>query len=275
MEDEYFVADGGRFAAVFDGHGGGGVSTHLKRHLHNHFTRASAQKHWEEDDRVKQPSLACQVAALRSAFHQVEDDVLQDDTLKYQGSTAVAVVLHESEEGHRTLLSANVGDSRAILSRRGRALDLTRDHKPNEEREKARILSMGETIEWDRFAKVHRVRNLSLSRAIGDRYAKPVVSGEVEIKHFPVVDDGDEFILLASDGLWDVMTSQDVVSYVHNHMEKELKRQPPGAHDQEHYRLVLRRNMAKFIAREAVRRGSGDNVCVLIVWLNDIHKSES
>ena len=278
MEDEYFVGDGGRFAAVFDGHGGGGVSGWLRSKLYTLLHKHLKETHWEEqesDEDNRKPSLSAYVAALRKAFSQVEKDVLEQETLAYQGSTAVAVVLHESDDGHRTLISANVGDSRAILSRRGKAIDLTRDHKPNEEREKARILKMGEAIEWDSLSKVHRVRNLSLSRAIGDRYAKPVVSSQVEIKLFPVAEDGDEFFLLASDGLWDVMTSQDVVSYVHQRFEKELNReQVQSPEDKENLKLVLRRNMARSLAREALRRGTGDNVCVLMVWLQDLPGAE-
>jgi serine/threonine protein phosphatase PrpC len=190
MEDEYFVSKGGRFAAVFDGHGGGGVSQLLRNKLYEWVVLYLKQKHWEDDEDEsmadpnavaataaatsptssssssvavvmtnmdidsgisdKVPSISSYVAALRMAFSKAEADVLEKDALKYQGSTAVAVLLHESQdEGdgggssggggggtgyQRTLVSANVGDSRAILSRRGRAIDLTRDHKPNEER---------------------------------------------------------------------------------------------------------------------------------------------
>jgi protein phosphatase len=293
MEDEYFVGDGGRFVAVFDGHGGAGVSQYLRKHLYDAVKVHLQKCHWEEtelDDKTqasasvrpknnpqnhsshKIPSVFSHAAALKAAFAQIDKDVLANESLSYQGSTAVAVVVHEGEDGHRTLLSANVGDSRAILSRRGRAVDLTRDHKPNDEKEKARILAMGETIEWDQYSKVHRVRNLSLSRAIGDRYAKPVVTGEVEIKHYPVLADGDEFILLASDGLWDVMTSDEVVSFVHQRIKQELERNDLAIEERKNYKLVLRRNMAKYVAREAIRRGSGDNVCVIMVWLNDLHR---
>jgi serine/threonine protein phosphatase PrpC len=272
MEDEFFVAEGGRFVAVFDGHGGGGVSRFLKRNLYDAVCLhlKNERKQWERG----MPSVFSHVAALKAAFVQMDEAVLNDEALSYQGSTAVAVLLHESDEGHRTLLSANLGDSRAILSRQGHAVDLTRDHKPNDEREKARILAMGETIEWDRFAKVHRVRNLSLSRAVGDRYAKPVVSGDVEIKHYPVLE-GDEFILLASDGLWDVMSSEDAVKYVHERMEAELSRENIAKEDIENYKLVLRKNMAKLVAREAIRRGSADNVCVVMVWLKDLESAKS
>jgi serine/threonine protein phosphatase PrpC len=270
MEDEFFIANGGRFAAVFDGHGGGGVSATLRERLFGLVCHHLKRKKWEEQDDIskKRASISCHVAALRSAFEDIDDQVLEDDSLQYQGSTAVAVVVHEGEDGVRTLLSANVGDSRAILSRRGRAVDLTRDHKPNDEREKARIMSMGETIEWDQYCKVHRVRNLSLSRAIGDRFAKPVVSGQVEIKHYSVLE-GDEFVLLASDGLWDVMSSQDAVSYVNERLD-----QPPpgglmGPEDAERLKFTRRKNMSRYVATEAIKRGTADNVCVLIVWLND------
>jgi serine/threonine protein phosphatase PrpC len=268
MEDEYFVSNGGRFAAVFDGHGGGGVSSLLRDKLFklmNQNLRASQ----ELDDSFHRPSLTASVAALRSAFEQIDAEVLLDDTLQYQGSTAVAVLVHEGDDGHKTILSANVGDSRAILSRSGQAVDLTRDHKPNDEREKARIMAMGETIEWDHYCKVHRVRNLSLSRAIGDRFAKPVVTGEVEIKHFPEVEEGDEFFLLASDGVWDVMSSQDVVDFVHKQMDSTPKSDLLSKEEAERMLKTRRQNMSHAVAKEALRRGSGDNICVVLVWLNE------
>eukprot|EP00957_Ditylum_brightwellii_P017978 1354536-Ditylum_brightwellii.AAC.1 len=129
---------------------------------------------------------------------------------------------------------------------------------------------MGEHIEWDHYSKVHRVRNLSLSRAIGDRFAKPAVSGEAEIKCFPLFNDGDEFVLLASDGLWDVMSSQDAVSFVHRRLNAEVIRRNTGPtgnttqtplrpQDLEKAKYLRRRNMARFVANEALRRGSGDN----------------
>lgn len=278
MEDEYYVGNGGRFTAVFDGHGGGGVSSYLRDQLPGMIDEQLRIKHWEETDEVVygnadnskiRPSISSHVGAIRSAFEQMDEEVLTNDALKDVGSTAVVVVVHEGEDGHRTLLSANVGDSRAVLSRRGRAVDLTRDHKPNDEREKTRILAMGETIEWDYYSKVHRIRNLSLSRSIGDSFAKPAVSGEVEIKHFPVAEDGDEFFLLASDGLWDVMTSQQVVEFVHKRLGESP---PPGAsHEDDIGRLkyTRRKNMARFLADEAIKRGTGDNVCVVLVWLKD------
>ena len=297
MEDEYYVAEGGRFAAVFDGHGGGGVSAHLRRRLHDlfeyHLARAEEDyqlMHAASADAMLPPtsstsggnmaapipssshsvasSLNSRVAAIRAAFDDVEREVCLDDDLQYQGSTAAAVLLHEDGDGTKTLLSANVGDSRAILSRRGLAVDLTRDHKPNDERERARIHGMGETIEWDHYCKIHRVRNLSLSRAIGDRFAKPVVSGEVEIKRYPMTEEGDEFVIVASDGLWDVLSSQETVDFV----KRKLEAIPSGRTvlteaEMERMKYARRKNMSRHVANEALRKGSGDNICVVIIWL--------
>jgi len=105
-------------------------------------------------------------------------------------------------------------DSRAVLCQNGTAVDLTRDHKPNDEREQARIAAMGEKNEWDNFGRVYRVRNLSFPRAISDSFARPAVSPEVEIKMFQINKQDDEFMILMSDGLWDVVSSPEVVNFI-------------------------------------------------------------
>jgi len=300
MEDTYSVANGGHFAAVFDGHGGAGVSGMLRDHVHRLYSKALTQRHHEEahrstldemqvDDDVNDndndevnnnnendnndnnkksiPSIQSHTAAIRGAFSRIERESLRHDHFEYQGSTAVAVIVHVGEDGNRTLISANVGDSRAILCRGKKAVDLTRDHKPSDEREKARIRSMGEDVQWDPYGEIYRVKDLSLSRAIGDRFAKPVVSSEAEIDSLPVNDDEDEFFLLASDGLWDVMTSQEVVDFVHEMLEC-----PTQSVKTKKGKIILtpefrRRKMARFVAHEALERGSADNVCVILVWL--------
>lgn len=284
MEDTYTVANGGHFAAVFDGHGGSGVSGMLRDHVHRLYSKALYQRHSEEtqqsaldntevdDDgsankKSSFPSIKSHISSIRGALKRIERESMRHDHFEYQGSTAVVVLVHVGENGKRTLVSANVGDSRAILCRGRKAVNLTRDHKPSDEREKARIRSMGEDVQWDPYGEIYRVKDLSLSRAIGDRFAKPVVSSEAEIECFPVNEDEDEFFLLASDGLWDVMTSQEVVDFVHEMLEC-----PTQSVKTKKGKIVLtpefrRRKMARFIAHEALERGSADNVCVILVWL--------
>ena len=54
---------------------------------------------------------------------------------------------------------------------------------------------MGADIQWDPYGQLYRVNDLSLSRAVGDRFAKPVVSSEAEIDCLPIVDGKDEFFV--------------------------------------------------------------------------------
>jgi len=286
MEDEYYIEKGGRFTAVFDGHGGNAVSAALRDKLHtkiNRFKRIEYEKELNlngdtiSSSTKKKQSIASCTKAIRNAFHEMDKEILMDDDMSFQGSTAVAVFLHDGENGERTIISANVGDSRAILSRRQRAVDLTRDHKPNEEEEKARIIEMGEEVLWDHYSKVYRVRGLSLSRAMGDKTAKPAVSGEVEIKSFPLCSGSDdEFVVLASDGLWDVMNSQEVVNFVHNTLQGPFKGKMNLSQlsndDRARLTKERRRKMGRSIASKAYTLGSLDNICVVVVWLNNLEE---
>lgn len=275
MEDEIKVAGGGRFVAIFDGHGGGDVSKYLRQHLYDLFLLHLEQKHWEESDsdiediRQRTPSIPAYMTALREALSSVETEILRHSALNFVGSTAVAVVLHENPGGDRTLISANVGDSRAILCRNGRAVDLTKDHKPTAEGERKRILGAGGRIFLDETG-VHRVMNLSLSRAIGDAFSKPIVTADPDIRRFRVEDDGDEFILLASDGLWDVMSSQDVVDFIRARLDDARSSAKLMNKDkQEKIVRKARSSMAKAVVEEACRLGTADNTSAVMVWLNE------
>lgn len=342
MEDEYFLSKDGRFAAVFDGHGGSGVSRFLKERLYEAVC-GQVGCDVDDDDSVSASTVTAatktttpdQIAeAFRSAFEVVDRDILTDDALQYQGSTAVAVAIVEEDDAtrsllgssvrlgcsnggmRRTLVSANVGDSRAILSRSKRrhkggsadadaggggsaaaaegkeegdtadaapavAVALTRDHKLSDTVERERVESTGAVVEWDAECHVHRVHNLSVSRAMGDKFAKPAVSGKVDVKMFDldagVTDDGDgepEFVVLASDGLWDVFTDQEAVKFVHEKLATVTGDPGSGffsinAAEHERRKKSMMKQMSRWLAREAYMRGSGDNITVVVIWLKD------
>lgn len=96
------------------------------------------------------------------------------------------------------------------------------DHKPNKPSELERVKKLGGTVRWYGLLEqdgspmegmgVYRINgNLAVARAIGDRSERPFVSAEADVKTFPADEEGDEFIILASDGLWDVMSSEEAV----------------------------------------------------------------
>uniref|UniRef100_A0A0D9XGN6 protein-serine/threonine phosphatase n=1 Tax=Leersia perrieri TaxID=77586 RepID=A0A0D9XGN6_9ORYZ len=135
------------------------------------------------------------------------------------GSTACVAIIRNDE-----LIVANAGDSRCVLSRKGQAHDLSKDHKPDLDVEKERIMNAGG------FVVAGRVNgSLNLTRAIGDMELKQnellpaerqIVTAEPELKTVKLSED-DEFIILACDGIWDCMSSQEVVDFVHEEMNTE------------------------------------------------------
>eukprot|EP00644_Phytophthora_capsici_P005249 jgi/Phyca11/538370/estExt2_Genewise1Plus.C_PHYCAscaffold_10994 len=242
MEDTSYVSSCKRFAAVYDGHGGANVSQYLRNQLYSMIAPELALL----DQEIVAENKSVNNVAAKSSRRQKNE-------WKFQGSTAVGVLLFDD-----VLYSLNVGDSRAVLCRGGNVVDLTRDHKPNDPQERARIESLGGRVQWYGYVDAqgepiepygaYRVNgNLAVARAIGDRDSRPFVIGEAEIRQYDIEYDKDEFIVIASDGLWDVFTSSEVVEFVQDVMSGELGGREAWS--------------------KALFRGTSDNVSVVVVWL--------
>lgn len=119
------------------------------------------------------------------------------------GSTAT-ILLYDHYQG--LVCVGNSGDTRAVMSRLRMAIDLTRDMKASDPYEISRILRSGGQVVNGRV-----LGSLAVARALGDCQLKSINSRAViadpEITSFYFQED-DEFIVLATDGLWDVMSSQ-------------------------------------------------------------------
>lgn len=135
------------------------------------------------------------------------------------GCTAVVALLRENE-----LYVANAGDSRCIVCRNGKAIDMSFDHKPEDEQETQRILKAGGRVTSD-----GRVNGgLNLSRAIGDHAYKQnkeltdreqMITALPDVKTLTINPAEDEFMVLACDGIWNFMSSQQVVDFVKSKLE--------------------------------------------------------
>jgi serine/threonine protein phosphatase PrpC len=293
MEDAFCTAHD--FCAVFDGHSGDDVSNVLRVSLYDRVQEAlpavMAEMAVAQKDILRVPTVEDYESALRRALEMVDREVERSSYLRKQGSTVVAAWVHETKPDdspsskdvsgtdgidanktcppppRRTLIVANIGDSRAVLSRNELAFVLTRDHRPNDPIERKRIEAAGGNVKWDGLEDkkgnpipgqgAYRVnQGLSLARAIGDWSERPLITSEPDISVFPLQDETDDFIVLATDGLWDVMSSSDVVSFIHALIDSE-----EGD------------SIAAMLAKEALRRGSSDNITVIIVWLHAAHNS--
>lgn len=158
------------------------------------------------------------------------------------------------QSSQRVLYTANVGDSRIILCSSGIAKRLTYDHRASDKAETSRIKNNGGKV------LVGRVDgSLAVSRALGDYRFTPYVSSRPYTTELEL-DDQDEFLIIACDGVWDVCSDQAAVDLVRD-IEEPLE-------------------AAQKLVRHALFLGSTDNVTCMVVRLkgaihDDSLKSES
>ncbi|XP_014623638.1 probable protein phosphatase 2C 10 isoform X3 [Glycine max] len=144
-------------------------------------------------------------SSIIKAYETTDQTILSHSSdLGQGGSTAVTAILINNQK----LWVANVGDSRAVLSRRGVAEQMTIDHEPNTER--GIIENKGGFVS-NMPGDVARVNGqLAVSRAFGDKNLKSHLRSDPDIRYVDIDLDA-ELLILASDGLWKVMANQEAV----------------------------------------------------------------
>lgn len=221
---------------VFDGHGGQHASEYVRRHLLATIANQSAFRNGDF------------VTALRRAFAVVDDALVKWlwERRNPCGSTAAVVLLVDN-----VVYVAHAGDTRALLCRDKMAFALTSDHTPARESERIRIESRGGEVSRNPRGGPMRVNGmLAVSRSFGDVLLKPnaVVTSEPDVCVEPL-SPADEWLIMATDGLFDVMSNQSAVDVVR--------------------RCTSPREAATKLVRLACTGpDSGDNVSVLVVRLH-------
>ncbi|XP_042485695.1 probable protein phosphatase 2C 75 [Macadamia integrifolia] len=285
------------FFAVYDGHGGSHVAILCQEKMHvfleeelmrvasnssegsscsssaaqERTAEVSQEERWktvmgrcfERMDEVALSSCACGGITTPCRCEQA------GVTSEIVGSTAVVAVLTTD-----TILVANCGDSRAVLSRGGRAIPLSTDHKPDRPDELARIEAAGGRVIYLSGARVLGI--LAMSRALGDKYLKPIVISEPELTITERTPE-DECLILASDGLWDVLSNELACEVARKCLHEEesssnaariLDAEPPdgdtGTEQMNQSRCSL---AAALLTRLALGRKSSDNISVIVIDL--------
>lgn len=171
------------------------------------------------------------------------------------GTTATVVTI-----AGNLVVVAHVGDTRAVICRENGAVTrLCEDHIPGRKDELERIESAGGLVVQVRgTSRVNGV--LAVSRAIGDLELKELVIARPDITSFFLSGD-EEFILVASDGLWDVVSEREGVDIIRNTESNNDRKED----DWEHC-------AAKALVECAWERGTTDDVCVLVVNLQKHHR---
>eukprot|EP00736_Rhodelphis_marinus_P005316 Rmarinus@m.29564 len=252
----YSSSNGAALFAVFDGHGpyGHKVATFCRRKL----PKAILSSQYLTINPAR---------AISSAVARVDAELAkQNIDVALSGTTAALVVLHRAE-----LYTANIGDCRCVLGRRkahltleearGQAggyevMELTIDQTPDRPDEKARILELGGQIHPVQFMKEGNfigppriwkgntaLPGLPMSRSLGDQLAKEIgVISDPEIQHTKL-DDRDDILILATDGVWEFLPSDEAVDIVAQFSDPQVA--------------------AEWLVREACSRweAEGDGIC--------------
>lgn len=268
---------------VFDGHGGEQVAKFCHRHI-------PEELHKFPLDNNKENIRNGLEAAFTGAFHRM-DDMLRES--KYIAE--LHTLSNESHLGHPRMpgrphpdevgctacvccitadeiMTANAGDSRAVLCKAGRAVPLSEDHKPNDPRERRRIEAAGGHVQFMGEGMYRVNGNLNLSRAIGDLQFKRGVRLKPEEQVIAATPDvtfwdrsaEDEFLIICCDGVWDMMQNQEVVDFVRQRLPKNRDVQPK---DMERILEALLDRCLSPNLRSTEGLG-GDNMTAVLVWMD-------
>jgi len=223
------------YFGVFDGHGGAEVAKYCAEHLHERITNDPAYR------------LGDHFTAIKNGFLRVDEEVRDQLNKPTEGTTSLIALIDD-----KRILVGNAGDSRSVLSRGGKAIPMSYDHKPHLQQERQRIISAGGSVDFNRVNG-----QLAVSRAIGDfsfkrntakALADQMVSAEPDTK-LEQLNGQDEFLVMACDGIWDVMSNEDAVKFV----RKKLKETDEVS------------KICENLIDRCLELGSKDNMSVIII----------
>ncbi|KAL0043145.1 hypothetical protein WJX79_010487 [Trebouxia sp. C0005] len=246
--------DANCFYGVFDGHSGAGAAHFARDHLCDYFAGYLQADNLEPDEMQE----AMVQAFLRTdrELYSASHGPVGTNFAEGSGTTALTALIWGDQ-----LIVANAGDCRAVLCRRGKAIDLSNDHRPCNPEEALRVKAAGGHICADGYLNGH----LAVLRALGDHHFKDLKAptgpdgamegpllAEPEVA-LHTISPEDEFILMACDGLWDVFKSQRAVEFAR---QKLRDHNDPQLCSQQ-------------LVDEALRMNTSDNVSVITVCLTE------
>ncbi|XP_074591875.1 putative protein phosphatase 2C 32 [Curcuma longa] len=224
------------YFGLFDGHGGKGAAEFASEKMGEYIVGevlSSSREGFNDVDR-----------AVWNGYLKTDSEFLKDGT--DGGASCVTALLRGG-----ILVVSNAGDCRAVLCRAGKAEALTSDHRPSREDERQRIASTGGYVDYCR--GTWRLQgSLAVSRGIGDSHLKQWVIAEPETQ-ITTIEAECEFLILASDGLWDKVTNQEAVNIARPFFLADDSESLLGA--------------CKKLLDLSASRGSLDDISVIIVKL--------
>lgn len=262
---EFFKKNGSKrswnFLGVYDGHGGRDQVDFLEDALVENVR----QELFAEDD-------APVLERIERAFLLTDIQSYQEG-LMTSGATVICCLIEcstvqvkstdsSTDKNHMfTIYTANCGDARAVIcTKDGKSHRLSCDHKAEDPSEIKRIEQAGGFVLRNRVLGI-----LAVSRSLGDHGMKDFVIGRPHLSEFNIEIASTEvehtifpFVILACDGVWDVLSDQEAVDIVREYI---CKNSTSNTNLNE-----LSDTAAQMIVDEAMKRGSTDNISIIIGW---------
>lgn len=272
------------FFVICDGHGGNEVAEYIAPKLLKFLMK-------------KELVYPLKHKYIIKVYDHLQKKLIELGIAKQCGCTALVTAIYLDSRNVRNVQIINIGDCRAVISKSGLANSLSIDHKPSWPDEKKRIdkvnsdLGLNKKIWLDVYTdnkgnvigEDYRIGTLSVSRAFGDIVDTPHVTHIPDIFNYQL-STKDEFIVMACDGVWDVLGNEEVVNFVrdhrtNNHIKMYDNPYNPfkGSVDRESsdsrfkyppQKFKNSKNIAEKLALYAIAKGSTDNVSVIIIFLN-------
>ncbi len=239
---------------VFDGHGGGEISKAVSKTLPQYFYKQNMM-----NDNCPKP-ISKYTNYIVSTFDNLQNDLNAKHSKSTLQGTTVCLCLVYDFKGKKYITAMWTGDSRAIAcNQKLIAESLTLDHKPDMPLERFRIQKLGGEITFEK-NDVPRINGvLAVSRALGDFDQKKYVEHKPDVNHYYC---DYKFIVVATDGLWDVMDNQTVCNIIYENIinnPKILECNKTKKSDT---------NIATKLADKAIELGSDDNITIIIYFLD-------
>ena len=209
---------------IFDGHGGDEMSIYLQNNL---------AQIYKQNLLLNKGNI---ILSLKNAFHDADDEMRNQLNIEGLGSTGTLVHIKWESENDLVVYSANVGDSRVSLISPEHIIRLSYDHRTSDEKERKRILESGLEIIDDRINGT-----LMLTRIFGNYEYKNNIENEEDdnsnsnnysnnkglicepfISKINIdLNIENQFLILASDGIWDTITEEEIQNIIQYHNDTQ------------------------------------------------------
>ena len=225
------------YFGLFDGHSGKEVGMYLMENLHKIISQEIKNNNVENSDNMKK--------ILKNAFEKIDEEINNKNFKNETGSTGTVLLLFKDKDSKtgKSLICANVGDSKAYLINKKEMKIITKDHKCCDANEVKRIRDTGGVVFRERV-----FGTLMLTRSFGDKEMKKYGVLSTPDIFYHNIEEDDSFVIIASDGVWDVIEEDEIF---------KLSQEKLSSSD-----------FSKKIVELAKNRDTHDNISCIVVKLN-------